>query len=1319
MNRIIALLAFLVVSLTLFAGARARPSTASSASLPVVQTAPSEGYRSVAEVGGRIHDIAQRGDALLVASGRSLVAVDISNPNRMHVVGEPLRFEEEVTAVAAYGDHVYAALGYLGVAIVAPTADGRWRQVARLDEVQAADLLVDGDRLYTAYGGEFAVYALTAPENPQKVAVFSASWSHLAVAGGYFFGLDGADFVIHVLDGNSPREVGRLTVGTVRAFDVAERFAYVATEANELKVLEIAGATAPQLRSTLRLPSHARALVALGDHVYLTIYAAIYSVDVADPAHPRFGGYSKGYYLYDLFRAGGYLLGVDRSRGYLHLFDIRTDAAFPIERSVLAQPATIADAAARGTHLYLALGSGDMQIVDTFDPAQPRLLGDYRSPPLAPTTAGVYVWSGYAQGIAVEGNYAYLANGSGGLHIVDVSRPEAPALRAVYYRWKPEALYPRDVAVRTGYAYVAHDGGMVVLDVANPAAPVEVASRGTTISGNLSQIVRLGDHIALSGRSGLDLYALSDPRQPALVDELRINLQTVSASYPFLYLGTSEGVQIWRLAEGGTLQQVGHYDGVDVESVLRHGDWLYLTGSWWDDELTVLDISEPSRPRLVTTTSGAPGALIRIDDEYVYQGGEALAVLARRAAISGMVDGGGTVAVPEAGITYHFPPEAFYSPTEIRHLADAPARFPLPAGMAPIGEAFEVQARTQGWPTVPNAAYTITVELPTGLAPASAASLTLFHLQNGEWTAAAAARTGGEQTATATTDRMGAFTLGAPVAQRALLPTVLQQTVVPAVDLAVSAIEVTQGMQRVDNSLPLVSGRPTTARVYARAGGATLDDVTLTLHGSRSGQPLPGSPLRLGPRAAFPTVERHTNRTSFDVRLPAGWVEGNVRLTAELVSHAPHHDQNRQNNRHSTSVSFSALPPLRVVVVPVHYTFTPTGVNCPAPAQVDLYSDTLLRMFPVDDVAVTFRTPIHFTGDLREESGELLQQVAAIKAADNTPEAVVYYGVFSIKSGDGQRCYAGPAGMGYLGRRASIGVQFAIGDNPLTRRDGSGGLAAHEIGHNFGLGHAPCPGTNPSHIDPDYPYLDGSIGEVGYDVLRRQVLSSGFPNYVRDRMTYCAFNGGWFSDYHYHKLFADQAANGYVAQQAPAPALLVRATVGDEESVLHPTYVLPLSARPARAAGAYQVELLDGAGRRLALHAVDVVQEAHGGGAAIFASLPLPEEALGEVRLLHEGQVVDSRRLSRPPAAEPALTPTLTPTTGGALLRWQPSDSPALVRYTVDDGASWTTLALDIAGGELALDRSQLPEGPARFEIRPADVDGPLAWELAVEASAP
>ena len=74
-------------------------------------------------------------------------------------------------------------------------------------------------------------------------------------------------------------------------------------------------------------------------------------------------------------------------------------------------PAFFADVS--GGYLYYGSGSV-LEVAELSSPADPQAVGE-----TAPLPGGVF-------DVAVSGGYAYVANGSGGLRVIDVSVPSAP-----------------------------------------------------------------------------------------------------------------------------------------------------------------------------------------------------------------------------------------------------------------------------------------------------------------------------------------------------------------------------------------------------------------------------------------------------------------------------------------------------------------------------------------------------------------------------------------------------------------------------------------------------------------------------------------------------------------------------------------------------------------------------------------------------------------------------------------------------------------------------------------------------------------------------
>ena len=99
-----------------------------------------------------------------------------------------------------------------------------------------------------------------------------------------------------------------------------------------------------------------------------------------------------------------------------------------------------------------------------------------------------------------------------------------------------------------------------------------------------------------------------------------------------------------------------------------------------------------------------------------------------------------------------------------------------------------------------------------------------------------------------------------------------------------------------------------------------------------------------------------------------------------------------------------------------------------------------------------------------------------------------------------------PADIGNPQLRIAIGVGF---------ESRAADVAAHELGHSHGRGHAPCGpgGSLPDGIDPAYPYDDGVIGVHGHDFYEDELLD---PSESTDIMGYC--DDQWVSDYQYRAL---------------------------------------------------------------------------------------------------------------------------------------------------------------------------------------------------------
>jgi hypothetical protein len=181
---------------------------------------------------------------------------------------------------------------------------------------------------------------------------------------------------------------------------------------------------------------------------------------------------------------------------------------------------------------------------------------------------------GFPNGVAVDGNYAYVAAGATGLQIVDVTNLQAPVLVG-------SADTPgnaNDVRVVGGYAYVA-DGltGVVVVDVSNPRSPWIVGREATVAAA--TDLVVVDGKAYVADEASLSIVQVSDPAHPHFL---------------------------------GSVLLPGRARGVDVA-----GNLAVVAAS--DAGVFVIDVSDPTNPAVVGQTATRPDGTSNAADVVIHE----------------------------------------------------------------------------------------------------------------------------------------------------------------------------------------------------------------------------------------------------------------------------------------------------------------------------------------------------------------------------------------------------------------------------------------------------------------------------------------------------------------------------------------------------------------------------------------------------------------------------------------------------------------------------------------------------------------------------
>lgn len=267
-----------------------------------------------------------------------------------------------------------------------------------------------------------------------------------------------------------------------------------------------------------------------------------------------------------------------------------------------------------GDLAYVADGDSGLRIVDVSDPARPRELG-------------TVVAGDFAQDVAVQGDFAYVAarywtglpRGGGDLQIIDVSDPFAPT-RLSRVRTSSNA---RAVDVANGFAYVADaGGGLRVIDVSDPALAHEVgALSGPLQSANDLEVV---DGVAYLSdfRIGLWIVDVSDPSAPIEVARRSVPgfTSSIDVADGLAYVGSQVGTQgrvtIFDVSDPSMPLLLGGFDTPGPVGTIRATGELALVGVIFAG-LVAYDVADPTAPvQLGSFSAGTAG--IEIVDQLAY-----------------------------------------------------------------------------------------------------------------------------------------------------------------------------------------------------------------------------------------------------------------------------------------------------------------------------------------------------------------------------------------------------------------------------------------------------------------------------------------------------------------------------------------------------------------------------------------------------------------------------------------------------------------------------------------------------------------------------
>ncbi len=432
-------------------------------------------------------------------------------------------------------------------------------------EGESKGVFAAGSVVYYGLGNKVQIASFSDPKAPVKIGAVILSdvvedLVRTSIGGTQYIVASGGTkmWIINVQNPTTPSLVASVDVttgSTCEGIATSGTYAYVAAGGAGLKVYNIATPASPALVASVDSLAYCESVVISGQYAYIAAATRSHILDITNPAAPvyvgRVPGYG-GYHQYINVRSGyAYVCNYDASMAVVNV----TNPASPVNVMEVPSGYRTARIVFDGNYGYVAVGDSGMAVYNVSNPASPVYVAKLkttgrasslyygavsiagtptghifvanRNPapgisaisvatPTAPVTASFLAALAAPTGIAYTPFYmngkVYVAYGTAGLRIVDVSNPSSAALLGT----ADLGGDARGVVASGNYAYVAaRDSGVFVVDVTNPANPLKIRTIKTPRARG---IAIAGTHVYVAASdSGMGVIDITAPASASVI----------------------------------------------------------------------------------------------------------------------------------------------------------------------------------------------------------------------------------------------------------------------------------------------------------------------------------------------------------------------------------------------------------------------------------------------------------------------------------------------------------------------------------------------------------------------------------------------------------------------------------------------------------------------------------------------------------------------------------------------------------------------------------------------------------------------------------
>jgi hypothetical protein len=298
--------------------------------------------------------------------------------------------------------------------------------------------------------------------------------------------------------------------------------------------------------------------------------------------------------------------------GFTATVSVTVTGFSPTPLSFISIPGFANGVAVNGSYAYVAAGGAGLQIVNVSDRNNPQI-------------AGSLSLSGNANDVRIVGNIAYVAGGTAGLQAIDVTNPASPRLLGTL----ATGANALDLVIAGNTAYVANSSNLFIANVTNPAAMIKMGS--LALSGPIQGVdVDAVRNLAVvaAGTTGIYVVDVSNPASPVLRGSVSggdARDVAISGNYAFVadYSRSTVSVDITSPASPVVLSNITDPNlGGFLQDIAVNGTFALGADVKFFNGIPITDISNPSqllsRAILKFTQRDDNGMGIAADGSYVY-----------------------------------------------------------------------------------------------------------------------------------------------------------------------------------------------------------------------------------------------------------------------------------------------------------------------------------------------------------------------------------------------------------------------------------------------------------------------------------------------------------------------------------------------------------------------------------------------------------------------------------------------------------------------------------------------------------------------------